>query len=250
MPLIINERRCVACDRLSSREFCSMDCRGRPAPAVYRFICPDGRSYVGSVSDSRHRNGRSGIARSNPWINAALIEHPVETWSYEVLERLPGGWRCSKRELREAEQHHIERLRSWMPEHGFNMQPALSTKVVVCEQCHRIYRQRSNERFCSRSCRRAYLWFAKGGTRQADESLAGIGPDYTVVGRTIWYGPVSLQKWLENGGTRAFEHGPTREAALAERPKTRKPKTAKAGPSIPDSNCEPYRRIKRQPEAT
>ena len=48
---------------------------------------------------------------------------------------------------------------------------------------------------------------------------AGIGPDYTVVGRTIWYSPANLQKWLEAGGTRAFEQGPTREAALAERPK-------------------------------
>ena len=44
---------------------------------------------------------------------------------------------------------------------------------------------------------------------------AGIGPDYTVVGRAIFYSPASLQKWLENGGTRAFEHGSTREAALA-----------------------------------
>ena len=55
---------------------------------------------------------------------------------------------------------------------------------------------------------------------------AGIGPDYTVVGRAIFYSPAkfSLQKWLENGGTRAFEQGPTREAALAERPKIRKSK--------------------------
>ena len=33
---------------------------------------------------------------------------------------------------------------------------------------------------------------------------AGIGPDYAVVGRTIMYSPANLQKWLENGGTRAF----------------------------------------------
>jgi hypothetical protein len=82
---------------------------------------------------------------------------------------------------------------------------------------------------------------------------AGIGPDYTVVGRAIFYSPASMQKWLENGGTRAFEHGPTREAALAERPKIRKSKTAqrdtKADPSITNSNCEspaPLHRIKRR----
>ena len=81
---------------------------------------------------------------------------------------------------------------------------------------------------------------------------AGIGPDYTVVGRTILYCPANLQKWLENGGTRAFEHGPTREAALAERPKTRKPKTAQRdaeAAGITDSDCErpaPPRHIKRR----
>jgi hypothetical protein len=82
---------------------------------------------------------------------------------------------------------------------------------------------------------------------------AGIGPDYTVVGRTIFYSPTSLQKWLENGGTRAFEHGPTREAALAERPKIRKPKTAQrdaeAAPSTADTEGErlaPPRHLKHR----
>jgi hypothetical protein len=32
-----------------------------------------------------------------------------------------------------------------------------------------------------------------------------IGPDYTVIGRTILYHPTRLQAWLEAGGTRAFE---------------------------------------------
>jgi hypothetical protein len=33
---------------------------------------------------------------------------------------------------------------------------------------------------------------------------AGIGPDYTVVGRTILYSRANLKKWLKAGGTRAF----------------------------------------------
>jgi len=33
----------------------------------------------------------------------------------------------------------------------------------------------------------------------------GIGPDYTVVGRTVLYHPAKLEAWLEAGGTRAFE---------------------------------------------
>ena len=36
-----------------------------------------------------------------------------------------------------------------------------------------------------------------------DYRKAGIGPDYTVVGRAILYGQTNLQKWLEAGGTRA-----------------------------------------------
>jgi hypothetical protein len=80
----------------------------------------------------------------------------------------------------------------------------------------------------------------------------GIGPDYTVVGRTILYSRANLQKWLENGGTRAFEQGPIRETALAERPKARKPKTAQRdaeAAGITDSDCErpaPPRHIKRR----
>ncbi len=39
-----------------------------------------------------------------------------------MLEDLPPG--CSKETLRRAEQHHIEQLRSFLPEHGFNVWPA------------------------------------------------------------------------------------------------------------------------------
>jgi hypothetical protein len=39
------------------------------------------------------------------------------------LERLPPG--CSRRTLREAEQRHIDRLRSWAPDLGFNIVPAV-----------------------------------------------------------------------------------------------------------------------------
>jgi hypothetical protein len=81
---------------------------------------------------------------------------------------------------------------------------------------------------------------------------AGIGPEYALVGRTVLYSRDNLKKWLENGGTRAFEQGPTREAALAERPKIRKPKTAQRdaeAAGITDSDCErpaPPRHIKRR----
>jgi hypothetical protein len=103
------------------RLYCSDECRRVPAPAVYRFVCPDSRSYVGSVSDIRRREVH-GIARSNPWLKAAFERYPPDTFAYEILERFPPG--CSE-QLREAEQRHIERLRSWDPECGFNIHPAV-----------------------------------------------------------------------------------------------------------------------------
>lgn len=92
------------------------------SPAVYRFICPDGKSYVGSVRYIRNRD-RRGLGRSNTRMLKTFGRHPPKSWSFEILERLSPD--CSKLELRRAEQHHIDRLRSWMPECGFNMNPAV-----------------------------------------------------------------------------------------------------------------------------
>jgi hypothetical protein len=127
----MKRRVCRACSKLFNlkhgrnqhrRLYCSDECRrAARAPAVYRFVCPDGRSYVGAVTDIRKREVR-GIARSNPWLAAAFEQYPPDTFTYEILERLPPG--CSRGQLREAEQRHIERLRSWAPESGFNICPA------------------------------------------------------------------------------------------------------------------------------
>jgi hypothetical protein len=97
------------------------DHRRRPAPAVYRYICPDGRAYVGHTGN-HHIRDRHGLSRSNPWIAKAIEQYPLEKWTFEVLEELPPG--CPKETLRRAEQKHIERLRSFLPEHGFNIHPA------------------------------------------------------------------------------------------------------------------------------
>ena len=55
----------------------------------------------------------------------------------------------------------------------------------------------------------------------------GIGPDYAIVGRTVFYSPGNLKKWLEAGGTRAsIESGaipapvkPRRQAKAAAKSK-------------------------------
>lgn len=88
---------CLACGKPlpvgQGRKYCGpVSCapRKRPAPAVYRYVAPDGRSYVGSISDVRVRD-RAGLARSNEWIDKALATYPLETWRFEILERLPVG---------------------------------------------------------------------------------------------------------------------------------------------------------------
>jgi hypothetical protein len=88
------------------------------APAVYCFTCPDGRRYVGSTGDHRTREAL-GLARSNPRIDEALLVHPAEQWEYQVLEELRPG--CSKDRLRQTEQQYINWLKTYLPEHGFNM---------------------------------------------------------------------------------------------------------------------------------
>ena len=79
-------RRCLACGEPlppgshGRRKFCPEKCdhKRRPAPAIYRFVCPDGRSYVGSAADIRTRN-RSGLSRSNRWIDKAIATYPLAT---------------------------------------------------------------------------------------------------------------------------------------------------------------------------
>jgi hypothetical protein len=114
---------CKICGRpfRRGRQSCDRrECWPNRFPAVYRFVCPDGRSYVGAVGNCSGRG--DSIQRSNARLLAAFELHPPETWTFEVLEQLPPG--CSMQTRREAEQRHIERLRSWLPEFGFNMLPA------------------------------------------------------------------------------------------------------------------------------
>jgi hypothetical protein len=92
-----------------------------PAPAVYRFICPDGRSYVGPRRDIRKRHAY-GVSNHNQRLADALDQYPSDAWAYEVLQVLPPG--CSDEVRYSAEQRHIDRLRSWHPDHGFNCDPA------------------------------------------------------------------------------------------------------------------------------
>ena len=76
------------------------------APAVYQFVCPDGRVYVGSRANVLARK-REGITATNSRLAAALVVYPAETWTFKVLEQLPGG--CSKAIRLRAEQQHILR---------------------------------------------------------------------------------------------------------------------------------------------
>lgn len=108
-------------------KFCSVGCHRRRAPAVYRWICPDGRSYIGSTPDCRTRE-QQGVGRKNKRLISAFVDHPPKLWAYEVLQRLPPG--CSGRVLQEAEQIYIDKFRSYLPECGFNVQRIAHVKDV------------------------------------------------------------------------------------------------------------------------
>ena len=129
----MTKKRCAACGKSflpkpANRKFCSTEC-WRPIPAIYRYVCPDGRSYVGSTRDYRDRD-RYGIDHVNSWLAEAYAKYLPELWRFEVLEQEPRDdvW------LRQAEQCHIERLRS--SEHGFNMRSAVwsvDTPAIVTD---------------------------------------------------------------------------------------------------------------------
>jgi hypothetical protein len=56
-------------------------------PAVYRFVCRDGRFYVGSTRRTKIR-AQSGVQRWGCGLSAAIMEYPSETWRFEIGERL------------------------------------------------------------------------------------------------------------------------------------------------------------------
>ena len=116
---------CIGCGSVipesafPTRKFCvgcpNKRCR---APAVYRFICPDGRSYIG-ITRNHHVRPRYGVARRNARLDEAFANHPPETWTYELIEVLPQG--SSREAMQEAEQRHIDNFGSQRPECGFNV---------------------------------------------------------------------------------------------------------------------------------
>jgi hypothetical protein len=67
-----------------------------------------------------------------------LRRYPARMWRFELLERLPAG--CSEQRLRGAEQRAIDRFRSWRPQYGFNMNPAVWTVASAARDaaCQRI----------------------------------------------------------------------------------------------------------------
>jgi hypothetical protein len=131
MANLKSEKSCKTCSKLFAPPHpaslhcpkCRVDRQTSPAetPAVYRFSAPDGRAYIGSTRHSQVRGDK--FARSNNRIAAALKIYPIKMWTYEVLERLEPG--CSKLKMRVAEQQHIDLLKTWMPEYGFNISPAV-----------------------------------------------------------------------------------------------------------------------------
>jgi hypothetical protein len=168
-----------------------------PAPGVYRFICPDGRSYVGAVKNCRKR-AKKGIARLNHRLAAAFEQYPPKDWTFEILEWLKPG--CSNDQLRKAEQRHIDRLQSWLPDVGFNIRRVQKRKIFRrkqasrCMKRHNKHERRKPETFHFDRRASRILDTIKGPD---DEDLTGrevvaildVSFQWLQIGRTIGYGP-------------------------------------------------------------
>jgi hypothetical protein len=78
------------------------------------------------------RNRHKHVIANNKRARTALDRYPPETWSFEILEWLPHDKKLSFdraiREQYEAEQRHIDRLRTQSPEFGFNIFPAVKPR--------------------------------------------------------------------------------------------------------------------------
>ena len=161
----------------SNQVYWSEVCRRVPAPAVYRFIAPDGRSYVGSRANWLAPK-RDGITPTNSRLVEALAEYPADTWTFEVLQILPG--RCLEADRHRDERYHIDRLRSWDPTHGFNMNPA--DHSVASTACKGAYRAE-----VGKTVRTLRDWRRRG-----------VGPSFARFGRTVRYNRVTLAEYFKS----------------------------------------------------
>ena len=204
--LHLKVRHCAECgDGFISepgQDYCSDDCRSRrirrklrgiERPVVYCFCCPSGQRYVGSVRHSQDRGSRLG--RSNSRIDAALKTYPFETWACKVLEQLEPG--CSELKLRTAEQWHINRLKTWMPEYGFNIVPAVIEMATPEQRAQlSIDRQRAQRAAMARAPRKLLNCSGRDTARKsALPPSSNSSPNSSASGRNV--GPHEIGKGIK-----------------------------------------------------
>jgi predicted DNA-binding transcriptional regulator AlpA len=161
--------RCVHCGeefepRSHNQVYCPRRCRGeQQLSAVYRFVCPDGRSYVGSRIDCRGKEETGGVDRLNSRLSEALKLYPRDTWRFEIIEILDRS--LSYRERRAREQFHIDRLGSGDPRRGFNVMRADTGEQIRIPYFEIMARlRRDRERWerqqleAKEKAERIYLW--------------------------------------------------------------------------------------------
>ena len=95
---------------------------GPHGAGVYALRCPDGRFYIGKSTDLQARRcawltcarASHGSAR----LHAAFMEHPPETWAFEVLEWC-GGQDADT--LARAEAHWFDALAPELNSHALDI---------------------------------------------------------------------------------------------------------------------------------
>ena len=118
----ISARACRSCGkqfvpRRKHGIFCSNKCSIIRTPAIYCFICPDGRRYISSRLNIHNRR-KYEIGR-NARINEALKRYHPKPRMFEIFETLPVT--TDIKSIRAIELQYILCFETWDEKRGFNV---------------------------------------------------------------------------------------------------------------------------------
>lgn len=114
-----------------------------PMFTVYRYIAPDGRSYIGKTGlqqGARAQHNGAGY-KSCPRFWAAIQKHGWEKFTYQVLAEIPKTTPDAEKKACELESRFIKEFRTTNSLFGFNERmidvPKNYSKLAAARRCMR-----------------------------------------------------------------------------------------------------------------
>lgn len=91
---------------------------------IYRYIAPDGRSYIGKTGLQQGARAQQGAGyRSSSRFWNAIQQYGWETFKYQVLAVVPKNLPNAEKRACLLESRYIKEYRTLSPLFGFNMRP-------------------------------------------------------------------------------------------------------------------------------